>query len=86
MIHAVQSLFRSSQKIIGFTSSFFNCSGMPFHDRALTQIYAPFICQGDLCFDIGAHRYPGISSGNAPLRHVRSNFHSGDVYARLLRK
>jgi hypothetical protein len=86
MTHAAQSLFGSSQKIIGFTSSFFNYSGMPFHDRALTQIYAPFICHGDLCFDVGAHHRLAISSRNAPLRHVRPDCHSGDEDARLLLK
>ena len=29
--------------------------GIPFRSRRLVQFYRPFIQQGDLCFDIGAH-------------------------------
>jgi FkbM family methyltransferase len=35
--------------------SFLIYYGLPFHHKALTQIYAPFIGPGDLCFDVGAH-------------------------------
>lgn len=55
MTLALQRLFRSSQRSLGFAFSFLIYYGVPFHDRALTQIYAPFIRPGDLCFDIGAH-------------------------------
>lgn len=47
--------FHSVQQSLGFTWSFLIYYGLPFHHRALTQIYAPFIQPGDLCFDIGAH-------------------------------
>ena len=55
MSTAVQRLFRSGQSSLGFAYSFLIYYGLPFHIRALTQIYAPFIRPGDLCFDIGAH-------------------------------
>jgi hypothetical protein len=55
MSTAVQRLFRSGQSSLGFAYSFLIYYGLPFHNRALTQIYAPFIRPGDLCFDIGAH-------------------------------
>jgi len=55
MTYELQRLFRSSQKSLGFAFSFLIYYGLPFHHKALTQIYAPFICPGDLCFDIGAH-------------------------------
>ena len=55
MTASVQRLFRSSQRSLGFAFSFLIYYGLPFHHRALTQIYAPFIRPGDLCFDIGAH-------------------------------
>ena len=55
MTYAVKRLFHSGQKSFGFAFSFLIYYGLPFHHRALTQIYAPFICPGDLCFDIGAH-------------------------------
>jgi FkbM family methyltransferase len=55
MTPAVQRLFRSSQRSLGFAFSFLIYYGLPFHHKALTQIYAPFIRPGDLCFDIGAH-------------------------------
>ena len=55
MTDAVPRLFRSSQKLLGFAFSFLIYYGLPFHQRALTQIYAPFIRPGDLCFDVGAH-------------------------------
>jgi FkbM family methyltransferase len=55
MTLALQRLFRSSQRSLGFALSFLIYYGVPFHHRALTQIYAPFIRPGDLCFDIGAH-------------------------------
>lgn len=55
MTYALQRLFRFSQKSLGFAFSFLIYYGLPFHHRALTQIYAPFIHPGDLCFDIGAH-------------------------------
>lgn len=50
-----ERFFRSVQQSLGFTWSFLIYYGLPFHHRALTQIYAPFIQPGDLCFDIGAH-------------------------------
>lgn len=50
-----QDLVSSIQKSLGFTLSFLIYYGLPFHHRALTQIYAPFIRPGDLCFDLGAH-------------------------------
>jgi FkbM family methyltransferase len=40
---------------LGFAFSFLIYYGLPFHHRVLTQIYAPLIRPGDLCFDIGAH-------------------------------
>ena len=55
MTLALQRLFRSSQRSLGFAFSFLIYYGVPFHHRALTQIYAPFIRPDDLCFDIGAH-------------------------------
>lgn len=55
MTDAVQRLFRSGQRSLGFAFSFLIYYGLPFHHRALTHIYAPFIRPGDLCFDIGAH-------------------------------
>lgn len=55
MTHALQRLFRSSQSSLGFAFSFLIYYGLPFHHRALTRIYAPFIRPGDLCFDVGAH-------------------------------
>lgn len=55
MSTTVQRLFRSGQSSLGFVYSFLIYYGLPFHHRALTQIYAPFIRPGDLCFDIGAH-------------------------------
>jgi FkbM family methyltransferase len=55
MSTAVQRLFRSGQSSLGIAYSFLIYYGLPFHHRALTQIYAPFIRPGDLCFDIGAH-------------------------------
>jgi len=55
MTASIQHLFRSSQRSLGFVFSFLIYYGLPFHHRALTQIYAPFIHPGDLCFDIGAH-------------------------------
>ena len=50
-----QRLLRSIQQTLGFSWSFLIYYGLPFHYRALAQIYAPFIRPGDLCFDIGAH-------------------------------
>jgi FkbM family methyltransferase len=50
-----QRLFSSIQKSLGFAFSFLIYYGLPFHHRALIQIYAPFIRPGDLCFDLGAH-------------------------------
>jgi FkbM family methyltransferase len=50
-----QRLLRSIQQVWGFSWSFLIYYGLPFHHRALTQIYSPFIKPGDLCFDIGAH-------------------------------
>jgi FkbM family methyltransferase len=55
MTLALQRLFRSSQRSLGFALSFLIYYGVPFHHRALTQIYASFIRPGDLCLDIGAH-------------------------------
>jgi FkbM family methyltransferase len=55
MTHAMQRLFHSSQRSLGFAFSLLIYYGVPFHHRALTRIYAPFIRPGDLCFDIGAH-------------------------------
>lgn len=55
MTFALQRLFRSSQRSLGLALSFLIYYGVPFHHRALTQIYAPFIRPGDLCFDVGAH-------------------------------
>ena len=55
MTQAIQRFLRSSQSSLGFVFSFLTYYGLPFHQRALTQIYAPFIRPGDLCFDIGAH-------------------------------
>lgn len=50
-----QDILRSLQQSLGFSFSFLIYYGLPFHHRALTRIYAPFIKPGDLCFDIGAH-------------------------------
>jgi len=50
-----ERFFSSAQQSIGFSWSFLIYYGLPFHHRALTRIYAPFIRPGDLCFDIGAH-------------------------------
>ena len=55
MSTAVQRLFHAGQSKLGFAYSFLIYYGLPFHHRALTRIYAPFIRPGDLCFDIGAH-------------------------------
>lgn len=55
MTHVVQRLVRSIRKSLGFAFSFLIYYGLPFHHRMLTQIYAPSIRPGDLCFDIGAH-------------------------------
>ncbi|HKY53494.1 MAG TPA: FkbM family methyltransferase [Anaerolineales bacterium] len=52
---SVQHILNSVQKSLGFSYSFLIYYGVPFHHRALTQIYAPFIRPGDLCFDLGAH-------------------------------
>src|SRR5512134_2656319 len=43
------------QHSLGFSWSFLIYYGLPFHQQALTRIYAPFMKLGDLCFDIGAH-------------------------------
>lgn len=51
----VQNLLSSVQKSLGFSLSFLIYYGLPFHHRALTQVYSPFIRPGDLCFDLGAH-------------------------------
>jgi FkbM family methyltransferase len=51
----IQHLLSSIQKSLGFSLSFLIYYGLPFHHRALTQIYSPFIRPGDLCFDLGAH-------------------------------
>lgn len=48
-------LFPTIQKSLGFAYSFLIYYGLPFHQHALSHIYAPFIRPGDLCFDIGAH-------------------------------
>lgn len=50
-----QRLFISIQSFLGFSLSFLIYYGLPFHHRVLKQVYAPFIRQGDLCFDLGAH-------------------------------
>ncbi len=50
-----QRILRLIQQALGFSFSFLIYYGLPFHHRALTRIYAPFIKPGDLCFDIGAH-------------------------------
>ncbi|MCI0610766.1 MAG: FkbM family methyltransferase [Anaerolineae bacterium] len=50
-----QNLLSSIQNSLGFSLSFLIYYGLPFHHRALTQIYTPFIQPGDLCFDLGAH-------------------------------
>ena len=50
-----QQLLISIQRFLGFSFSFLIYYGLPFHHKALTQIYAPFIRPGDLCFDLGAH-------------------------------
>jgi FkbM family methyltransferase len=50
-----QRLLSSIQNSLGFSLSFLIYYGLPFHHRALTQIYAPFIHPGDLCIDLGAH-------------------------------
>lgn len=50
-----QRLIRAAQQSLGFAWSFLIYYGLPFHHRALTRIYVPFIHPGDLCFDIGAH-------------------------------
>jgi FkbM family methyltransferase len=55
MTNAGSSLVNSVQRSLGFAFSFLIYYGLPFHHRALTRIYAPFIRPGDLCFDIGAH-------------------------------
>lgn len=55
MTQRVQRLLRSVQSSLGFAFSFLIYYGLPFHHRALTRIYAPFIQPGDLCFDVGAH-------------------------------
>jgi FkbM family methyltransferase len=55
MTYAVQRLFHSSQRSLGFAFSLLIYYGVPFHHQALTRIYAPFVRAGDLCFDIGAH-------------------------------
>ncbi len=51
----VQRLLSSVQKSLGFSLSFLIYYGLPFHHKALTQVYAPLIRPGDLCFDLGAH-------------------------------
>ena len=50
-----QHLLSSIQTSLGFSVSFLIYYGLPFHHRALTQVYAPLIRPGDLCFDLGAH-------------------------------
>lgn len=50
-----QSLLPAIQQALGFSWSYLIYYGLPFHQRALTRIYTPFIGPGDLCFDIGAH-------------------------------
>ena len=50
-----QPLFASIQKFLGFGYSFLIYYGLPFHQRSLIRIYAPFIQPGDVCFDLGAH-------------------------------
>jgi FkbM family methyltransferase len=51
----LKTILHSIQNFLGFSSSFLIYYGIPFHHRALKQIYQPFIHPGDLCFDIGAH-------------------------------
>lgn len=50
-----QQFIHSVQRSLGFSWSFLIYYGLPFHHRALTRLYAPFIRPGDLCFDVGAH-------------------------------
>lgn len=51
----LKRFLHSLQQFLGFGWSFLIYYGLPFHQQALTRIYAPFIKPGDLCFDIGAH-------------------------------
>ena len=51
----MKTILHSIQSFLGFSYSFLIYYGVPFHHRALIQIYKPFIRPGDLCFDIGAH-------------------------------
>ena len=55
MTQASSFLPSSVQRSLGFAFSFLMYYGLPFHHRVLKGIYAPFIGEGDLCFDIGAH-------------------------------
>lgn len=55
MTHAGSSIVSTIESSLGFAFSFLIYYGLPFHHRALTRIYSPFIQPGDLCFDIGAH-------------------------------
>lgn len=50
-----QRLVATIQRYLGFSFSFLIYYGLPFHHKVLTQIYAPFIRPGDVCFDLGAH-------------------------------
>jgi FkbM family methyltransferase len=51
----LNALMRTIQSSIGIAYSHLIYYCLPFHHRALTQIYDPFIRKNDLCFDIGAH-------------------------------
>ena len=64
MTLTLQRLFGSSQRSLGLAFSFLIYYGVPFHHRALIQIYASFIRPGDLCFDIGAHLGDRIHAGS----------------------
>jgi FkbM family methyltransferase len=50
-----EAALHRAQYFLGFAYSYLIYYGLPFHHRFLTQIYAPFVQRGDLCFDIGAH-------------------------------
>ena len=65
-----QSLIVSIQKSLGFSFSFLIYYGLPFHHRALTQMYVPFIRPGDLCFDLGAHLGDRIRAWSNLQAHV----------------
>lgn len=48
-------LTRDASSLFGLARSLVIYYGRPFHTRRLARFYTPWVKQGNLCFDIGAH-------------------------------